>query len=399
MKKTMAILLVTVLVGASLTAIAQTQKELNNQLKNAIILYNIEKVKKCIDAGADVNHRFDWGVNRDWTPLILAVRLGDADVGKVLIDAGADVNIKESGDVTLLHLAGLCPAHDRAKAVTELLIAYDLDVNAKCTTAKNVEIQGFTPLHVAASKGHVGMAEVLIKGGADVNAQVSRNHYTPLHTAVRDGHKEMAELLIEKGAEVNAKTKYGETLLYLAISKGNEELADLFRSEQQREGAKAETGKAIITFQDGTQISASDVRFEYEAPGTYVGNRQTSTESIIYICVTSGGVEIQKYFELFRVESIDFALKEGSTHSLDKIVITLWDGSKIILKLGEWVTEISPTGEETKYGYVGPFFKLDRSLPERYWGCLYISANSIVEGQTGVIRARYWEFKKIKFVK
>lgn len=57
-----------------------------------------------------------------------------------------------------------------------------------------------SPLHIAAGKGNVSVAEVLIQNGAEVNARLPYNGYTSLHLASRDGHKKVAELLIAKGA-------------------------------------------------------------------------------------------------------------------------------------------------------------------------------------------------------
>ena len=147
-----------------------------------------------------------------------------ADILKVVIDAGTDINVKFQG-MTLLHVAAMYG--DPSGAKTELLIAKDLDVNAKII-GRNLE--GTTPLHLAAGKGNIKVPEVLIKNGAEVDAKDSKQYKTPLQVAAQNGNKAAAELLIAKGADVNAKEGYyGETPLYLAISKGHKELADLLR--------------------------------------------------------------------------------------------------------------------------------------------------------------------------
>lgn len=227
MKRAMAIVFLAILVVTFLTAAAQELEEQNIKLNGAIVMGNIDEVKRLVKAGVDINKKFDIGENRGFSALILAAYFGRAEIGKVLIDAGADINEKTSDGLTLLHCVAQSPSGN--KAVTELLIAKGLDVNAKYTSKGSVESQGATPLHSAVAKGNLEVAEVLIKNGAEVNAKCSNTRNTPLHWAARNDHKAVAELLIAKGADVNAKGTKGETPLDLAISKGNKELVDLLR--------------------------------------------------------------------------------------------------------------------------------------------------------------------------
>jgi cytohesin len=129
-------------------------------------------------------------------------------------------------------LAG--PIHDAARdgdlaGVQELLDA-GADVNAK-------DNDGWTPLHIAASKNHREIVELLIAKGADVNAAgesssvfIWQGGFTPLHYAAVNGHKEIVELLISKGADVNAKADNGLTPRDWAIKRTHTKIADLLRT-------------------------------------------------------------------------------------------------------------------------------------------------------------------------
>ncbi|NIM58767.1 MAG: hypothetical protein GTO16_07455 [Candidatus Aminicenantes bacterium] len=221
MKKAITTALLAFLVVTSLAATVQKSEDLDKDLRSAIIFGKIAEIEGLIKAGVDVNKRFNLGASRNITALYLAVMLGQADIGKLLIDSGADVNIDFDG-VSLLHVAALYGGN---KAVAELLIAEGLDVNAKC--GAHGKAKDTTPLHAAAGKDNIEVAKVLIDNGAELDAKVFENHYTPLHVAARNNKRAVAELLIAEGAEVNAEAKSGETPLDLAVSNGNEELADL----------------------------------------------------------------------------------------------------------------------------------------------------------------------------
>ncbi len=69
-----------------------------------------------------------------------------------------------------------------------------------------------TPLHGAAAFGHVGTAQIVIKGRAEIDGRNS-NENTPLHYAALGGYVAVARLLVGAGADVNAKHDLGETPL------------------------------------------------------------------------------------------------------------------------------------------------------------------------------------------
>ncbi|XP_063436095.1 poly [ADP-ribose] polymerase tankyrase-1-like [Mytilus trossulus] len=70
-----------------------------------------------------------------------------------------------------------------------------------------------TPLHQAAVRGNVEVADLLIRNSADVNA-FDQNRATPLHQAAERGNVEVADLLIRNSADVNAFDQNGDTPLH-----------------------------------------------------------------------------------------------------------------------------------------------------------------------------------------
>jgi len=61
------------------------------------------------------------------------------------------------------------------------------------------EVDGATPLHVAAKEGRVDVAESLIAHGADVHARDNIGK-TPLDHAVANGNEGVADVLRTRGA-------------------------------------------------------------------------------------------------------------------------------------------------------------------------------------------------------
>ena len=75
-----------------------------------------------------------------------------------------------------------------------------------------------TPLKVAASKAQIGVAELLLNRGADINGQATLpggdpRSSTVLHEAVYSGSVEMVKLALGKGAEVSLENWWGATAL------------------------------------------------------------------------------------------------------------------------------------------------------------------------------------------
>lgn len=100
--------------------------------------------------------------------------------------------------VRWLHVAVICG--DRQ--AVERLIKFGVNVN-------QVDINGATPLFVAAREGKTKIVESLIAAHAEVN-QPDKFGITPLFTAAKSGHTDIAKRLIEAGANP-------EACLFLAI--------------------------------------------------------------------------------------------------------------------------------------------------------------------------------------
>ena len=86
---------------------------------------------------------------------------------------------------------------------------------------------GRTPLHIAAEKGNVDVAMLLIENGANVNvADVNGN--TPLIFIInKTGNLKVTQRLLEKGANVDTQNRTGETALMYAAWHGHSKIVQL----------------------------------------------------------------------------------------------------------------------------------------------------------------------------
>jgi cytohesin len=208
-----------------------------------------------------------------------AVAVGNIEAVKQHLAAGSDVNAKNSDDWTPLQIA----ADKGHKEIAELLIDKGADVNAK-------NDRGGTPLHYAASGvspsssaqsggGHKEVVELLIAAGAEVNAK-NDGGWTPLHWAAQEGQKEIAELLIAKGADVNAKDVTGRTPLDSAIFRNHPETANLLRKHGGKTGEELKAAdKPTVPVAEAAQLEPPTAK----AP-----------DISIYFAAESGNIEAVK---------------------------------------------------------------------------------------------------------
>jgi len=132
-------------------------------LHSAVVTDNIEVIKQHINAGSDVNVLEP---SRESTPLITAAFLGKAEIAKILIDAGADLDYQN--------------------------------------------VDGSTAIITAAVFGRTEVAKILIDAGTDVNIQ-NNEGATALHSAAFFCHEEIVKALLAKGVDKTLKNKYGQT--------------------------------------------------------------------------------------------------------------------------------------------------------------------------------------------
>ncbi len=159
---------------------------------------NAEIVKLLIARGANVNLRREERVTSQSNPLWEATRRGHVEVAEALIVAGADVNAKKSSGWTLLHEA-LAMRSDYVREEAVPMEEPEWSSPAGDWDRYNALLDSVVESRI------VPMVRLLADRGVEVNAGDDQR-LTPLHSAAYRGHTVVVELLIAKGADVNVGT-------------------------------------------------------------------------------------------------------------------------------------------------------------------------------------------------
>ena len=180
----------------------------SSALLDAVHENHADVVKVLIDAGADIETRD----KHSRTPLMYACKNGSQPIVKMLVAAGAEVRATTSKGATSLILAAY---HGHTETVRYLVGLPQVDLSHK-------DKDGFTSLLAAVEKAGADVVEVLIDAGADIEAKRS-DRRSPLLVASRCGNLRVVEVLLKAGADVCVTDNKGETCLTLAAAKGHTE--------------------------------------------------------------------------------------------------------------------------------------------------------------------------------
>ncbi|KAL2849045.1 ankyrin repeat-containing domain protein [Aspergillus pseudodeflectus] len=166
-----------------------------------------EIAKLLLEKGANVQTK-----DRDsCSPLLLAVENGHYEVVRMLLDHGAPVNTRHKHYQTPLSQAA---ERGRLKCV-DLLLQYGAMVDSQ-------DGYGRTELFHAAKNSYDAVVKRLLEAGADPNKRASRvNGWTPLHQAACNSNVSVIRLLLGAGADPRATDEQGHIPAHLVDSNGS----------------------------------------------------------------------------------------------------------------------------------------------------------------------------------
>jgi ankyrin repeat protein len=154
----------------------------------------------------------NWDKNNS-TPLIVAVEQFNLGIVRMLLEKGADINAHSQG-VSALYMAS---SAGYSQVVSLLL---DKGANVDLRTDGHV-----TAIQIAIAKGHIETAMLLFEKGANINTQ-GGIYGNALQAALAMGCKEIAMRLLAKGADINVQGGlYGNALQAASANRQNELVA------------------------------------------------------------------------------------------------------------------------------------------------------------------------------
>lgn len=188
----------------------------------------LKDVKLAISRKLDLNCRHPQTGN---TALHLALASRHTGVVNALLQAGARVTaVSNNNGESPLHVA--CKEND--PDAVERLIQKAADVNTK-------DVEGNTPLMVAASRGLSGNVEKLLEvEGIDLDAQNGKGE-TALILAARE-HTEALRQLLDKGASADISDKTGQIPLHKAADQENIEALKVLLEKTKNVNLQDEEG-------------------------------------------------------------------------------------------------------------------------------------------------------------
>ena len=179
-----------------------------------------------------------------------AAKFDDVSEVQSLLKAGISPNTLDSKGNPMLIVA----IRDKSTKVVDLLLSNpSINVNLSNKSGENalmmacfdgdlntaqkmvlerkalVNKPGWSPIHYAATNGHLKIVQFLMANGAQVNA-LSPSETTPLMMAIGSGNEELIKYLLDNGADLSMRNHEGYTAIDVAQLFGKDDIRDGLKS-------------------------------------------------------------------------------------------------------------------------------------------------------------------------
>jgi ankyrin repeat protein len=191
------------------------------------------------------------------SPLADAAERGDVAAVADLLRQQVDVNAAQADGMTALHWSAL---HGDLTTVNALLAA-------KAKVDPVTRLGDYTPLHLAAGRGHGAIVTRLLAAGGNA-AAVTTTGVQAIHLAADAGGVEAVRALLDKGADVNVKdATHGRTPLMFATSKRRIDAMKVLIAR----GADVQATTTVIDYVERSKADGADRSASLRAAGPGAG--------------------------------------------------------------------------------------------------------------------------------
>jgi ankyrin repeat protein len=221
-------------------AVAKAEPTADNALRVAVLNNNLKLMEDAINKGANVNFtREDYSDN----PLSLAINNADLPAVEFLLKRGANPNVYVDGNGVINSTPLLKAIGRQNTALVKLLVEAGADVNMPAHRYYQPEQKDLSPLMQAIiapyTRDTMDIFDYLLANGADVN-YATYDGYTALMVMGAVKHSvykqeaiyTMAENVLRKGADRLARNSKGQTALDLALENNFNQLALLLNQKR-----------------------------------------------------------------------------------------------------------------------------------------------------------------------
>ena len=182
---------------------------IHEKIINAIKTKDKNLVAKLLEQKSDLNNL---DLYDGTTPLIYACYYADPKIVKMLINAGADVNLKDEENYT--PLKRICDRFEENPEIVASIVKNLLDAGASVKFGRS---SWDNALHYAVMYGYTEAVRLLLEAGANPNIKGLYGR-TALHYAAMGNNPAIVELLLKHGAKPNILNEGRETPLRELIS-------------------------------------------------------------------------------------------------------------------------------------------------------------------------------------
>ncbi len=259
---------------------AKAEAATAENITTAVIMGDVGMLQHLLRHGTQ---EIDARINKDLqTPLMLAITRDNTDMVKALLDAGADLHLKNTHGETAIAQARIPEVRDillgagAVPVIKNLMDAVEKDdfagleamLRLKTVPVDDMSTVSTTLLNRAAYLGRTSMVQALMAAGAGVREKNSLGNM-PLHSAASCGHADIVAYLLDHGAPIDEPGFTGSSPLQEAVSRGKIEAVEILLArgaDMEMKDEKGNTALMIAVERDRADIAQCLIEHGAEVP-------------------------------------------------------------------------------------------------------------------------------------